>query len=380
MSMSSHTSKFAPPPTDDKGRVSLIGMDFDELQTSVESGGLPKFRAKQLWNWIYHRGVKDFSNMENLPKNMRDQMSKTCSLDRPVCVKEQKSKDGTLKWLLEMTDGERVEVVYIPEDKRGTLCISAQVGCTLSCKFCHTGTQPLTRNLSAAEIVQQIMFARDKLEEWPEVGERVSAEDKELTNIVLMGMGEPFYNYDNVSKAIKICMDDNGLNISKRRITLSTSGIVPFIKQCGEELGVNLAISLHAPNDEIRSKIMPVNKKYPIAELLDVCRNYPGISEFRRITFEYLMLKGFNDADKHARELAKLLRDIPCKINIIPFNPWEGSDFKRPDDKRIRSFVKVLEMAGYDVPVRRPRGEDIMAACGQLKSSECKDEFEEFNE
>jgi len=281
---------------------------------------------------------------------------------------EQKSSDGTIKWLLSMADGQLIEAVYIPEASRGTLCVSSQVGCTLTCKFCHTGTQPLVRNLGAHEILQQIMFARDALNEWPRQGKQEN-EGRDLTNIVMMGMGEPLYNYDNVANALKICMDEEGLGISKRRITLSTSGVVPQIRQCGEELGVNLAVSLHAPTDEKRAAIMPINNKYPLSELLDACRNYPGVSDIRRITFEYVMLKGVNDTDDDARDLARLLQDIPCKINLIPFNGWQGSGFECSEDDRIEAFARILSVAGYDAPVRRPRGRDIMAACGQLKSA-----------
>ena len=369
MSEKSHNSRFAAPVRDSQGRISLIGMAFEELQEAVVSTGLPKFRAKQLWNWVYQRGVKSFSEMQNLPKDMRERLDKTCTIARSKEILEQKSKDGTIKWLLEMSDGNQVEAVFIPEDDRNTLCISSQVGCTLSCKFCHTGTQGLVRNLGANEIVQQIMFVRDKLGEWPESGEKtVSIEGRNLTNIVIMGMGEPFYNYDNISKAMKICMDKDGMSISKRRITLSTSGVIPFIIKCGEELDINLAISLHASNNETRSQIMPINKKYPIEELIEACKEYPSLSEKRRITFEYIMLAGINDSDDCAEELAELLKDIPCKINLIPFNQWEGSNFESSSNNRTHAFARILRSKGFDVPIRKTRGEDIMAACGQLKS------------
>jgi len=369
MSEESHKSKFAAPERDDQGRLSLIGLSLPELEEAVVESGLPKFRAKQLWNWIYQRGVKTFAEMQNLPKEMRENLEKNCSIARSKEIKEQKSSDGTIKWLLEMTDGNQIEVVFIPEESRNTLCVSSQVGCTLQCKFCHTGTQSLVRNLGSNEIVQQIMFVRDKLGEWPKSGEKtINDEGRSLTNIVVMGMGEPFYNYDNISKSIKILTDENGMAISKRRITLSTCGIVHYIQKCGEELGVNLAISLHAPNNEIRSQIMPINKKFPIEDILEACRNYPGLSENRRITFEYVMLAGVNDSDENARELAELLRDIPCKINLIPFNKWEGSEFECSSNNRVHAFARILQAEGYDALIRKTRGEDILAACGQLKS------------
>ncbi len=368
MSLASHSGRFAAPATNAAGQVPLIGLAPDEMQAVMEQAGVPKFRAKQVWHWIYHRGVKDFSAMANLPKDLRALLAEKYAIERPAVAAEQKSSDGTIKWLLKLSDGQLVETVYIPEEKRGTLCVSSQVGCTLTCKFCHTGTQPLVRNLGAEEILQQILHARDVLEEWPKSGEK-QTEGRELTNIVMMGMGEPLYNYDNVSKALKICMDADGLNMSKRRITLSTSGVVPQIVQCGEELNVNLAISLHAPDDALRSAIMPINKKYPLAELLDACRNYPSLSEQRRITFEYVMLKDVNDSDDQARALVKLLDGIPCKVNLIPFNPWAGSEFETSSDNRVQKFARILEQAGLDAPVRKPRGRDILAACGQLKSA-----------
>lgn len=367
MSIASHAGKFAAPPTDAQGRIPLIGLTAEELKELMAQNGLPAFRAKQVWHWIYHRGAKDFDSMGNLPKELRSQLAEKYAIDRPKVITEQKSSDGTIKWLLAMSDGQQVEAVFIPEAKRGTLCVSSQVGCTLTCKFCHTGTQPLVRNLGAHEILQQIMYARDALGEWPAKDKK--DEGRDLTNIVMMGMGEPLYNYDNVAKTLRICMDEEGLGISKRRITLSTSGVVPQIIQCGEELNVNLAISLHAPTDELRSSIMPINNKYPLKDLLDACRNYPGVSDIRRITFEYVMLKDVNDRDEDARNLAKLLRDIPCKINIIPFNSWPGSGYECSTDERVASFARILENAGYDAPVRRPRGRDILAACGQLKSA-----------
>ncbi|QQG35576.1 MAG: 23S rRNA (adenine(2503)-C(2))-methyltransferase RlmN [Micavibrio aeruginosavorus] len=369
MSVSSHAGKFSAPRVDASGRMALIGLSLPEMQDALSIHNLPKFRAKQVWNWIYQRGLTSFEDMSNLPKDMRSLLCDYYSIERPAVVAEQKSTDGTIKWLLAMSDGQQVETVYIPEESRGTLCVSSQVGCTLTCRFCHTGTQPLVRNLGPHEILQQIMHARDVLGEWPKVNEKSASQTgRDLTNIVMMGMGEPLYNYDNVAKALKICMDEDGLCISKRRVTLSTSGVVPQIRQCGEELGVNLAISLHAPNDKLRSSIMPINNKYPLNELLDACRNYPGISENRRITFEYVMLQGVNDSDDTARELVSLLENIPCKVNIIPFNKWPGSDFECPSRNRIMAFARILEDSGLDAPIRRPRGEDILAACGQLKS------------
>lgn len=371
MSVPSHASKFAAPRTDAAGRIALIGLSLAEMQAAMAADGMPGFRAKQVWHWIYKRGVTDFEAMQNLPKDMRAVLVEKYSIERPAVVTEQKSEDGTIKWLLAMADGQQVEAVFIPEKERGTLCVSSQVGCTLTCKFCHTGTQPLVRNLGPHEILQQILHARDLLGEWPKAGEtaiKSEADGRDLTNIVMMGMGEPLYNYQNVAKALNICMDEDGMGISKRRITLSTSGVVPQIVECGTELNVNLAVSLHAPNDELRSSIMPINNKYPLAELLDAVRDYPGLSTVRRVTFEYVMLRDVNDSDDLAHELARLLDGIPCKINLIPFNGWPGSGYECSDPARIDAFARILERAGYDAPVRRPRGRDILAACGQLKS------------
>lgn len=369
MSVSSHATKFAAPRTDAEGRIALIGMPAAQLESVMADRGLPAFRARQIWHWIYSRGARDFDSMTNLSKELRADLAAHYSIERPRVVTEQKSSDGTIKWLLAMADGQQVEAVFIPESERGTLCISSQVGCTLTCRFCHTGTQPLVRNLGPHEILQQVMHARDALDEWPKPGESTNApKARDLTNIVLMGMGEPLYNYDNVAAAMKICMDEDGLAISRRRITLSTSGVVPQIVKCGEELGVNLAISLHAPTDEKRSAIMPINNKYPLSELLDACRNYPGASDVRKITFEYVMLKDVNDSDEDARTLAALLRGLHAKVNLIPFNKWPGGEFECSEQGRIASFAKILEKSGYEAPVRRPRGRDILAACGQLKS------------
>ena len=371
MSISSHTGRFSPPTVDAAGRVPLIGLALPEVVMTITANDLPAFRAKQIWHWIYKRGVRNFTDMINLPKDVRVLLAEKYSIERPDAVTSLRSTDGTIKWLLSLSDGQQIETVFIPEAKRGTLCVSSQVGCTLTCKFCHTGTQPLVRNLSAHEILQQIMFARDALDEWPRSGEGKQQPDdvSKLTNIVIMGMGEPLFNYNNIVQALKICMDPDGLAVSKRRITLSTSGIASMIRQCGDDLGVNLAVSLHASTDEIRSKLMPINKKYPLAEVLDACRTYPIASDVRRITFEYIMLRDVNDSDDDAVRLTKLLRGIYSKINIIPFNEWEGSGFECSTEAQIGSFARILENAGYEAPVRRPRGRDIMAACGQLRSA-----------
>lgn len=375
MSTTSHGKAFAAPKLDATGRIPLIGLNMDQMREALAVHDIPAFRAKQIWHWIYQRGVKDFDAMGNIPKDMRAALAQHYSIDRPKVIAEQRSEDGTIKWLLGMSDGQQVEAVFIPEDKRGTLCISSQVGCTLTCKFCHTGTQPLVRNLGVHEILQQIMHARDVLNEWPSSAVRKDGADedgRDLTNIVLMGMGEPLYNYENVANAMRICMDGEGLSIGKRRITLSTSGVVPLIRRCGEELGVNLAISLHATTDERRSEIMPINNKYPLAELLEACRTYPGVSNMRRITFEYVMLKDVNDTDEDALRLAKLLKDIPSKVNLIPFNAWPGSNFECSSNNRIHRFSEILSEKGVTAPVRKPRGRDILAACGQLKSESQK--------
>lgn len=345
-------------------RPNLVGMDRADMAAAFAAMGLPAFRMKQVWNWVYHRGVTDFEAMTNIAKDLRGKLTETFRIERPQVVTEQKSTDGTIKWLLRFEDGNEVETVFIPEEDRGTLCVSSQVGCTLTCKFCHTGTQRWVRNLGAAEIVGQVMLARDKLGEWP-----ASMEGRNFTNIVMMGMGEPLYNYDNVAKALKIIMDGEGIALSRRKITLSTAGVVPAMAKCGEELGVNLAVSLHAVTDEIRDVIVPLNRKYKLAELIQACRDYPGASNARRITFEYVMLKGVNDSDEDAHALVKLLEGIPAKMNLIPFNPWPGSPYERSSNTRIDKFSKILMAAGYASPVRTTRGADIMAACGQLKSA-----------
>jgi 23S rRNA (adenine2503-C2)-methyltransferase len=348
-------------------RKDLVGLSRDELAAEMKALGAEPFRARQLWHWIYHRGATDFVAMTTLAKSFRAALAERCVVGRPGVARSLASIDGTRKWLLRFPDGQEVECVHIPEEDRGTLCVSSQVGCTLTCKFCHTGTQRLVRNLTAAEIVGQVMLARDALGEWPS-----PQDDRQLTNIVLMGMGEPLYNYENVATALKIVMDHEGLSLSRRKITLSTSGVVPMIARCGEELGVNLAISLHAVTDELRDVLVPLNKKYPLAELLAACRAYPGSSNARRITFEYVMLKDVNDSPAEARELVRLLAGIPAKVNLIPFNPWPGAPYERSSDAAIQRFADIVNAAGYSAPVRTPRGEDIMAACGQLKSASVK--------
>jgi len=352
------------PAVSADGRKNLVGLSREELEAEVVAHGLEKFRARQLWHWIYHRGATDFAVMTTLAKPVREKLAEAFVVQRPTVSRDQKSADGTRKWLLRMPDGQEVESVHIPEEDRGTLCVSSQVGCTLTCRFCHTGTQRLVRNLTAPEIVAQIMLARDMLDEWP-----APPDGRMLSNVVMMGMGEPLFNYENVAKALKIVMDGDGIAISKRRITLSTSGVVPAMKRCGEELNVNLAVSLHAVTDELRDLIMPINRKYPLRELMDACRTYPGINNARRITFEYVMLKGINDSPADARALVNLLKGIPAKINLIPFNPWPGAPYERSTDKAIQVFGDLVNAAGYASPVRTPRGEDIMAACGQLKSA-----------
>ncbi len=362
---------------------SLIGLDRAQLAQALAEIGVPeharKMRVSQLWHWIYFRGARDFDEMSNVSKDIRAQLAETFSLDRPEVAVEQVSNDGTRKWLIRLpaeTAGEKphdVEAVYIPESDRGTLCISSQVGCTLSCTFCHTGTQRLVRNLTAAEIVSQVMIARDRLGEWPGAtrAEGTAAEGEAprlVTNIVFMGMGEPLYNFDHVTNAISIIADGEGIGIGKRRITVSTSGVVPEIGRLGDASGTMLAISLHAVRDELRDEIIPLNRKYPIKVLLDACRNYPGVSNARRITFEYVMLKGVNDSEKDARDLVRLLKGIPAKINLIPFNPWPGTKYECSDWDTIERFSEIVFKAGYASPVRKPRGRDILAACGQLKS------------
>jgi 23S rRNA (adenine2503-C2)-methyltransferase len=350
----------APAP---EGRKDLVGLSRAALQAEMAAMGAEPFRARQLWHWIYNRGATDFAAMTTLSKAFRAALAERYVVGRPGVARALTSVDGTRKWLLRFADGQEAECVHIPEDDRGTLCVSSQVGCTLTCSFCHTGTQRLVRNLTAPEIIGQVMLARDALGEWPS-----PQDDRQLTNIVLMGMGEPLFNYENVAAALKIVMDHEGLSLSRRKITLSTSGVVPMIRRCGEELAVNLAISLHAVTDELRDMLVPINRKYPLAELLDACRAYPGASNARRITFEYVMLNGINDSPAEARQLVRLLAGIPAKVNLIPFNPWPGAPYERSRDSAIREFADIVNAAGYSSPVRTPRGEDIMAACGQLKS------------
>jgi 23S rRNA (adenine2503-C2)-methyltransferase len=352
---------------DIEDRRNLVGMSRVELSAEMAAFGVEPFRTRQLWHWIYHRGATDFAVMTSLAKGFRERLAERYELRRPVVAVAQISRDGTRKWLLRFPDGNEAETVHIPEEDRGTLCVSSQVGCTLTCRFCHTGTQRLVRNLDADEIVGQVMLARDALGEWPS-----PQEDRQLTNIVLMGMGEPLYNFDNVAAAMKIVMDPEGLAISRRKITLSTAGVVPMIARCGAEIGVNLAISLHAVTDDIRDVLVPLNRKYPLAELLAACRAYPGSSNARRITFEYVMLKGVNDSPADARELVRLLKGIPAKVNLIPFNPWPGAPYECSTDTAITAFSDIVFAAGYSAPVRTPRGRDILAACGQLKSASVK--------
>ena len=351
--------------------MDLIGLSPDELKSALRDAGVEAkavaMRARQLWNWIYVHGARDFASMSNLAKDFRRDMAERFTLARPEIVTEQISTDGTRKWLLRAGPGVEFETVFIPEPGRGTLCVSSQVGCTLNCRFCHTGTQALVRNLTAGEIVGQLMIARDALNDWPSTGE-----NRRITNVVMMGMGEPLYNFENVKAAIAIMADGDGLALSKRRITLSTAGVVPMIKRAGEEIGSALAISLHAVRDEIRDVLVPLNRKYPIAELMQACRDYPGVSNARRITFEYVMLKGVNDSLAEARELVRLLAGIPAKINLIPFNPWPGAPYECSDWEQIEKFAEIVNRAGYASPVRTPRGRDIMAACGQLKSESVK--------
>jgi 23S rRNA (adenine2503-C2)-methyltransferase len=356
------------PRKDVVGKPTLIGLTREAMREALIGMGTPEKQAKmrvgQIWHWLYFKGVTDFGLMTSLSKAYRAELAEIFTLERPEIVTKQISKDGTRKYLLRIAGGHEVEVVYIPEKNRGTLCVSSQVGCTLTCSFCHTGTQKLVRNLTAGEIVAQILVARDDLNEW----DNTPFDKRMLSNIVLMGMGEPLYNFENVRDAMKIAMDPEGISISRRRITLSTSGVVPEIARAGDEIGCMLAISFHATTDEVRDTLVPINKRWNIEALLDALRNYPRLSNSERITFEYVMLKGVNDSDADAHRLVKLIEGIPAKINLIPFNPWPGSPYERSDWKRIEAFGDIVNAAGYASPVRRPRGEDIMAACGQLKS------------
>jgi 23S rRNA (adenine2503-C2)-methyltransferase len=359
---------FDPPPAAlPDGRRDLVGMDRKELAAEMAAIGEPAFRVKQLWHWIYHQGVVDFSRMSSIAKPLQAKLAERFVIGRPSIATEQTSVDETRKWLFRFRDGQEAETVYIPDpvEDRGAVCISSQVGCTLSCRFCHTGTQTLVRNLGAPEIVGQFMAARDSYGEWPSPkGET----PRLLSTIVLMGMGEPLYNYTNVAKAMKIVMDGEGIGLSRRRITLSTSGVVPMMDRAGAELGVNLAISLHAVRDDLRDELVPLNRKYPIKELLAACRRYPSASNARRITFEYIMLKGVNDSEAEARELVRLIAGLPAKVNLIPFNPWPGSRFEPSTKAALDRFAAIVNAAGFASPIRTPRGQDILAACGQLRT------------
>lgn len=364
-----------------EAKPSLIGMSREEMAAALIAAGVPerqvKMRISQLWHWLYVRGVSDFADMRNISKDLRAMLAQHFTIARPEVVEEQISQDGTRKWLFRFPPrgaGRPVEIesVYIPEEGRGTLCISSQVGCTLTCSFCHTGTQKLVRNLTSEEILAQLLTARDRLGDFPDKdtpdGAMVPAEGRKITNIVMMGMGEPLYNFEEVKKALLIASDGDGLSLSKRRITLSTSGVVPEIYRTGDEIGVMLAISLHAVRDELRDILVPINKKYPLAELIKACREYPGLSNAKRITFEYVMLKDINDSLDDAKLLVKLLQGIPAKINLIPFNPWPSTNYQCSDWEQIEKFADYVNAAGYASPIRTPRGRDILAACGQLKS------------
>ncbi len=362
------TARFAPPPAQlADGRRDLVGLTRDELAAELATIGEAPFRVKQLWHWIYHQGVTDFAGMSSIARPLREKLAQRFVIGRPDIATQQTSSDDTRKFLFRFRDGQEAETVYIPDrqEDRGAVCISSQVGCTLACRFCHTGTQALVRNLGAAEIVGQFMAARDAYGEWPSPkGET----PRLLSTIVLMGMGEPLYNYENVARAMTIIMDNEGIALSRRRITLSTSGVVPMMDRAGAELGVNLAVSLHAVRDALRDELVPLNRKYPIAELIAACRRYPGASNARRITFEYVMLRGINDSLADARELVRLITGIPAKVNLIPFNPWPGSPYETSSGNAIDRFAQVVMDAGYSAPVRTPRGRDILAACGQLRT------------
>jgi 23S rRNA (adenine2503-C2)-methyltransferase len=346
-------------------RRNLVGLSRDDLKATLVEAGLEPFRARQVWQWIYWHGVTDFGRMTNIARKTRDRLAELFVVERPQIVTEQRSTDGTRKWLLRFPDGNEAETVNIPEEDRGSVCISSQVGCTLTCSFCHTGTQPLVRNLAPAEIVGQFMVARDSYGEWPTPTETT----RMLSNIVMMGMGEPLYNFDNVATALRIVMDEQGIALSRRRITLSTSGVVPMIPKVGEVLDVNLAVSLHAVTDAVRDTLVPINRKWPIAELLATCADYPGAKNSRRITFEYAMLKGVNDSDADARELVRLLTPLHAKVNLIPFNPWPGAPYECSSNNRMHRFAEIVNDGGLSAPIRTPRGRDIFAACGQLKSA-----------
>ena len=354
------------------GRVNLVGLTRDQMRDAFLAAGTPekqiKMRVGQVWQWVYYWGIRDFDQMTNLARDYRQLLAEHFVIELPQVVTRQVSADGTRKYLVRIAGGHEVEVVYIPETDRGTLCISSQVGCTLTCSFCHTGTQKLVRNLTAGEIVGQVMLARDDLNEWPVKGQP-KPEGRLISNIVLMGMGEPLYNFENVRDAMRVVMDDEGIALGRRRITLSTSGVVPEIARTATEIGCLLAVSFHATTDEVRDTLVPINKKWNIAALLDALRDYPGLSNSERITFEYVMLEGVNDTKEDAHRLVELIRGIPAKINLIPFNEWPGAPYKRSSGNRIHTFADIIHNAGYASPIRTPRGEDIMAACGQLKSA-----------
>ena len=353
-------------------RINLIGLTRDQLRDALIEVGIAEKQAKmrvgQIWTWLYHWGLRDFAGMTNLSKDLRQTLSDRFCIEIPQVVTRQISTDGTRKYLVRIAGGHEVEVVYIPETDRGTLCISSQVGCTLTCSFCHTGTQKLVRNLTAGEIVGQVMLARDDLDEWPVQGDP-NREGRLISNVVLMGMGEPLYNFENVRDGLRVIMDNEGIALGRRRITLSTSGVVPEIARTATEIGCLLAVSFHATTDEVRDQLVPINKKWNIATLLDALRAYPGLTNSERITFEYVMLQGVNDSKEDAYRLVDLIRGIPAKINLIPFNEWPGAPYKRSSGNRIHAFADIIHDAGYASPIRTPRGEDIMAACGQLKSA-----------
>jgi len=361
------------PRKPQEGPINLIGLTREAMRDALIAAGTPEKQARmrvgQIWQWIYFWGVRDFSAMTNLGKAYRAELAERFVIEIPEIVRRDLSADGTRKYLVRIAGGHEVEVVYIPEEDRGTLCISSQVGCTLTCSFCHTGTQKLVRNLTAGEIIGQVMLARDDLGEWPEHGEGMGLRPRLISNLVLMGMGEPLYNFDNVRDAMKIAMDGEGISLSRRRITLSTSGVVPEIARAADEIGCMLAVSFHATTDAVRDRLVPINKRWNIETLLDALRAYPKASNSERITFEYVMLKGVNDSDEDARRLVRLIAGIPAKINLIPFNEWPGAPYVRSDWSRIERFADIVYKAGYASPIRTPRGEDIMAACGQLKSA-----------
>ncbi|SLN28826.1 Dual-specificity RNA methyltransferase RlmN [Pseudoruegeria aquimaris] len=363
-----------PRKLDGSGKKNLVGLTREQLRETLIEAGTPEKQAKmrvgQVWQWIYQKGVQEFSEMTNLAKPYRAMLEENFVIARPELVRKLVSEDGTRKYLVRIAGGHEVEIVYIPEEDRGTLCVSSQVGCTLTCSFCHTGTQKLVRNLTAGEIVGQVLLVRDDLGEWPEPGRNPKNETRLLSNIVLMGMGEPLYNFENVRDAMKIAMDPEGISLSRRRITLSTSGVVPEIARTAEEIGCQLAISFHATTDEVRDVLVPINKRWNIEQLMQALASYPKASNSERITFEYVMLKDVNDSDEDAHRLIKLIKDynVPAKINLIPFNEWPGAPYQRSSNNRIRAFANIIYQAGYATPIRTPRGEDIMAACGQLKS------------